>query len=328
VIGIVPDINKKFILGKLSQEEIFERYLGVAVVYGSEKFTSPLRDDTTPTCTFKRFQDGAIWFKDWSGHFQGDCFNVVQHVYNCNFYEACKVIAYDFNLVKGLTIGKDFQRKPKDYVTKEEAEIARIEVQWQELTSSDVRYWSDFGIELCTLNAYNTGAVKHAWVNSTLRYSRTDGDPCYGYYFGPALYKLYFPLRETYRFLGNYKGLQGYEQLPDGGTILVITKSLKDVMFMYQCDIPAVAPPSESSILTDEQYADLSDRFFRIVCIYDYDETGRRSAAEMKEKYDIEALFFTDGEDGTTDYGGKDLTDIAKNRGKLTAEHIIKHLLI
>lgn len=326
MIGIVPDINKRFILGRLSQEEILERYLGVEVTY-TERFQSPLRKDDTPTCSFKKFDNGTVWFKDWSGHFQGDCFNVVSFMYACNFYEACEIIAHDFNLVENSQLGIDYERKPKEYVENESKEVAKIQVQWGEFEQEDVNRWASYGINTQTLHTYWTGVVKHAWLNGSLVYSRLPSDPCYGYFFEEGIYKLYFPNRTKVRFLGNHKGLQGYAQLPLKGKLLVITKSLKDVMFLCQMGIAAVAPPSESSILTEEQYKELSNRFSSIVSLYDFDLTGIRSANKMRKVYDIVPFFFTNGRFGTRDYGGKDATDIAFNKGSKEAEVIIRELL-
>ena len=323
---VVPDINKRFILGRLSQEEILERYLGVEVTY-TERFNSPLRKDDTPTCSFKKFDNGTVWFKDWSGHFQGDCFNVVSFLYTCNFYEACGIIARDFRLIEGNGQGSEFTRKPKEHVENESREVAQIQVQWGNYNQEDHDYWAQYGIMPETLHAYWVGVVKHGWLNGSLVYSKVQDDPCYGYFFEEGIYKLYFPNRTKVRFLGNHKGLQGYAQLPPKGELLVVTKSLKDVMFLYQMGIAAIAPPSESSILTEEQYEELSDRFDNIVSLYDFDLTGIRSANKMRKVYSIAPLFFTNGRFGTRDYGGKDATDIAFNLSRSKAETIIEELL-
>ena len=122
-------------------------------------------------------------------------------------------------------------------------------------------YWKSYGIQPQTLSKYNVAPIRFGWVNDDICYSYKQQDLAYAYYFSEGVYKLYFPERTDWRFLGNHKGLQGYDQLPNTGTLLVVTKSLKDVMYLSQLGIAAVAPPSESSILTAEQYADLTARF-------------------------------------------------------------------
>ena len=82
------DIDKKFIFDRLSQEDIFERYLGIEVNFAG-KVCSPLREDPHPTCTFKKLPSGTIMFKDWAGHFTGNCIDVVMNMYGLSYWEAC-----------------------------------------------------------------------------------------------------------------------------------------------------------------------------------------------------------------------------------------------
>lgn len=325
MIRIVPDIDKKFILDRLSQEEILERYLGIEVTF-TDKVCSPFREDLHPTCTFRRARSGAIMFKDWSGAFYGDCFEVVKLQHNCSYWDACKIIARDFNLVEGIQVGTNFNRKPKTYEHKEKDEVTTIQVKWKDFSDYDRSYWRDHGITPETLYLFRVAPIRYAWVNGIVCYSYRPTDPAYAYKFGEK-YKLYFPSRKDWRFLGNYKNLQGYDQLPEEGEVLVVTKSLKDVMFLYELGIPAVAPPSESSILTPEQYGELSERFTYIVCLYDFDLTGLRSANRMRREYGIPRVFLTNGRFGTKDYGGKDATDVAKRYGKPKAAGTIKELV-
>ena len=105
------ELNKEFILSRLSQEEIFYRYLGFEVDY-NDRFRSPLREDSNPTCTFRETPQGIIIFKDWAGHFSGNCFDIVMKMYSCSFWDACKIIANDFNL-KDSNINKLPIIKPK-----------------------------------------------------------------------------------------------------------------------------------------------------------------------------------------------------------------------
>lgn len=326
MIKLVPEINKEFILSKLSQEEILERYLGIDVTY-TDKVCSPLREDSSPTCNFRKTPSGTVIFKDWSGHFYGDCFEVVRYQFNCSFWDACEIIARDFNLIDGLDKGKNYNKKPKVKHYKQKQEVAKIEVKWKDYTNNDIHYWTSYGINPTTLKKYNVGPISFAWINEVVQYSYKPTDPCYAYYFSEGVYKLYFPLREEWRFLGNHKGLQGYDQLPKTGKLLVVTKSLKDVMYLSQLNIAAVAPPSESSILTADQYADLTARFDKIVSLYDFDLTGVRSANKMYHTYNIARIFLTNGRFNTVDYGGKDITDIVKSQGIYKAEAIIKQLL-
>ena len=58
--------------------------------------------------------------------------------------------------------------------------------------------------------------------------------------------------------------IQGAHMLPKTGNVLVITKSLKDVMTLYEYGITAIAPCSENEFLTDVQYEKIKKRFKHI----------------------------------------------------------------
>ncbi|MBQ0113513.1 MAG: toprim domain-containing protein [Bacteroidales bacterium] len=73
--------------------------------------------------------------------------------------------------------------------------------------------------------------------------------------------------------------------LPKTGEYLVITKSLKDVMTLYQFGISAVAPISENTFISDTQMASLTNRFKTIVMFYDNDRPGLRAMINNRKKF-------------------------------------------
>lgn len=64
----------------------------------------------------------------------------------------------------------------------------------------------------------------------------------------------------------------------NGGDFLVITKSLKDVMTLYEYKIPAIAPCSENIFITESQYDRLKTKYKHILLLYDNDSAGLHSA--------------------------------------------------
>lgn len=320
----LPHVDKKFILSKLSQEEIFEKYIGEQVSL-SRTYRSPLREDLRPTCSFKYLGD-ILLLKDWAGHFTGDCFRLVSLLNNnCTYGEVYEIIAHDFNIIKKGKKGSSYKKKP--VYTVDKTFKADIQVKWRSLDYIDLNYWSAFGISQKTLMKFNIGAVEFVWLNGNIIYKFSSNDRAYCYWFSNEDMKVYYPFRSEYRFLGNTSVLQGYAQLPAEGDLLVVTKSLKDVALLYEYGISAVAPPSESSIITEEEHADLSKRFKRIVTLYDFDLTGVRSSNKMKKKYNYEIRFLTNGRFKTKDYGAKDLTDLFKASGCISVEECIADII-
>lgn len=90
-------------------------------------------------------------------------------------------------------------------------------------------------------------------------------------------FKIYRPLADKYTKWRNNlteNDIQGFKQLPKTGDILIITKSMKDVMCLYEMGIPAISPSSESTFIPDKALNQLKKRFKTILICFDRDEVG------------------------------------------------------
>lgn len=307
-------LTKDFILRNLTQEQIMEHYLGVPIEF-NKKICSPLRKDSTPTCGFRYAPSGDLYFRDFSGHFAGNAFNIVQFVYNCNFNEALEIIAKDFGLQEGET---KIDRIEYNYeqVRKDHQKDTIIQIESRAFSSHDKAYWSKYAISSRILKKYGVTACNTLWLNGTIVYTHSDEDPAYAYKFDPGVYKIYYPQRKKQRFLCNTNVLQGEAQLPNKGELLIITKSMKDVLCLAAFGIVAVAPQGESQYVEEKKLLELQKRFKILFTFYDFDLAGVRMSATAKRKYGIHPIFLTNGRFGTFDYGAKDWTDFVETHGK------------
>lgn len=321
VIDFSKVVTKSMILSKVNEEDIFARY-GVPVQTGS--FKSPLRIDRRPTCNFYRRNDRRLMLIDHSGHFHGDCFDLVMFTQHIGFGQALHRVATDFHLTDGVV---------SDYVKREWPEIpiaetADIRVRRRNWNSEDKRYWGRWDFKPDTLNLYHISPIERAWVDGEPIYAyRKKGDEAYVYHFGQYDYKIYFPHRDSHRFRHNNSWLlQGYLQLPPTGGFVVLTKSLKDVAKLHEFGIPAVAPMSESVLPQEGILADLADRFGRIIVFYDNDRAGKRQMVKIRKAYghvfNMEFLYFPKGypKDFTDYYEQKGLDNTLSLIGTVRAE--------
>jgi hypothetical protein len=209
-------------------------------------------------------------------------------LYNCNYYEALRIIAQDFNLV-ATTFAKT--SSPKIVKPLKETESAKIQVQIKDFTNKELEWWKSFGISKKTLKKYHVFSLQHVFLNGELKFTSSEQCPIYGYYFGKdknseEKWKIYMPFNKDkgIRFINNIpkKILQGYHQLPKEGDLLVITKSMKDCIAMYSFGISAVAPSSESTFISDKQLEEFKKRFKHILVIYDHDRAGKKSLASIR----------------------------------------------
>lgn len=285
---VKPKITKEYILSLVSQESIFNYYTGMEVT--SKKLQlSPFRADNKVTVSFYRSKNNIVYLHDFATNEHISCFEAVMKLFNLNFYQALDKIAADFKLVDNPDIKTrriEFQNELA------ETESAKIQCQIKDYTDEELKWWETFGINHKLLKKFHVFSIQHVFLNGELRFSSSNKNPIYGYYFGKdkdgnEQWKLYFPLRDSFRFLGNLrkKVLQGYKQLPKEGDLLVITKSMKDVVSMRGFGINAVAPNSETLFITDKQLEEFKSRFKHILVLYDNDRPGKHNLWKIRKDH-------------------------------------------
>ena len=319
-----PKITKEFLLSKINQESIMQYYTGQDV--NSKKlFTSVLRKDNHVTCSFYKSKSGILYMHDFATNEHLDCWNIVMQLYNCNYYDALNIIAQDFGFVEGTHKNVS---PPKLVNDLKETESSKIQVQIKDFTEKELEWWNQFGISKKLLKKYHVFSLQHVFLNGQLRFTSSEQCPIYGYYFGKdknheEKWKIYFPMRQEFRFLNNVskKTLQGYHQLPKTGDLLVITKSMKDCISLYGFGIPACAPNSETLFVNDKQLEEFKQRFKHILVVYDQDKPGKHNMWLIRKQHP-ELNFFTMPKDLA-----KDFTDSVQLVGVDKMKELVKQFI-
>lgn len=320
-------VTKKFILKRVTQEEIFEHYLQVEI-QTHRQFCNPLRKDDNPTCNFS-YHGKKLRFRDWSWPRPLDCFDIVMKMYNLSFSEALERIAYDLDLVNSGENSHAVERFKEIQQVQGQKTRTRIKVRLSSFTEQDKRYLKSHGVYGEQCNKFNVRPIDRIWVRGDLIWGYHEQDPAVGYFFGTdeddqELWKIYYYARSSgTRFICNTNKVQGWEQLPDEGEVAVITKSLKDVMSLDHFNIPAIAPQGESQYFPEDKAEELKERFDKVLSLYDFDRAGVAAANRLRKRFGISPLFLTDGRFNTEDYGAKDFSDFVKYNGEQQARGII-----
>lgn len=315
------EITKEYLLKQHSEQTYMEFYLGIPVKKGL--FKSPLRKDHSPTCSFYKNKAGELIFKDFNGSFCGNFINVVMEKYGLRYYDAINKIAADFALTDKKTEAK-LKKIEENQVTFRARKLSKIQVEIQDFTEDELAWWQSYGITKKILDKYHVFSCKHVFLNGTITATSSKRWPIYGYYGGTEnnteYWRCYFPTRKSYRFLTNWPfgKIQGYDQLPKSGKIVVITKSMKDCMVFNSLKIPAVAPNSENLFLSKEQLDDLKSRFKYVVVLYDNDEVGIQNMKKIK--MDHPELIYT----WLPRDKAKDISDFYQKYGKDETVKLIK----
>ena len=365
---IKGDLTKAKLFELTDDIEIFAKYLDIRestiinCIETGELIPSPLRfDDNNASAGFKYSTKNNLRFRDFSGYFWGDCFDLVafllgKHSNNKqDFMEILKDI-HETVVVKGRDkmIKTAENRKKLDAVVKAKRVI---DIETREFNLHDYHYWNDmlykerdvFGY-LLSMDVY---PVLQMWIDRdsqpAAKYTYSKNDPCYAYFFGYdandiANYKLYFPFRKHPfpKFITNCNSYQGFRHLREKVDALVFTKSYKDVISMKSFlrfnnkTIDIIAPPSENHVLTLQEYlwfkSHVKGKFganqkAAILSIYDFDRTGLIGSGELKRNHGVDRFMFTNGKYGTKVIGNKDFTDTIPFYGKTEFFKLINNFI-
>ena len=307
-LEIAPKVTRELLLSKNSQETYFEHYLGVPVKKGLFRSPSVIRSDANPTCSFYKNKNNILMYKDFAGP-TFDFIGCVMYLFNCNYYNALRIIAHDFNIIPIADIPRNPSKIQYTNTVLEKTSKSRIEVELKEFSEKELKWWEGFGISKNTLKKFQVYSVKSIFLNGVYFSSSSESSPIYGYYGGTAsdgaeLWRLYMPTKRNYRFLSNWSQemIQGSKQLPKSGEFVVITKSMKDVMSLYEFGITAIAPNSENLFLTEPQYNKIKSRFNQVYLLYDRDLPGVKSANKIRKKFKEVQVLLTPKTKDFSDY--------------------------
>lgn len=302
--SIGPSINRDWILERVSQEEIMARYTGVPIQI-NVKFKSPFREDNSPSCVYYYNKAGKLLFRDFGKGRPMDCFEVACTVNRCTFTDVLKRLTDEFNLLREHRVPKvdeslELEKKLANDPTTISIQPYTLNGSW-DMDNAGQKFWLRYGVTPKTLKRFRVFQLNNAWCNEKYVYRYNPESPGFAYWFGDGDYKLYFPLKDKVRFMCNTDKVQGLQELQDSGDLLVITKSMKDVLVFAEYGVPAIAPQSEVHPVGDELMAELKQRFKRIVLVYDYDYTGVKNTNKLRKQYQIDYAFVE---------GAKDLSDL------------------
>lgn len=138
-------------------------------------------------------------------------------------------------------------------------------------------------------------------------------------------FKIYRPLASKFtkwRTNLTNRHVQGLAELPkEGGNILIITKSLKDVMCCYEMGYNAISASSETTFIPEDILKSLRSKWKHIVILYDRDQTGMHKAREYSKQYKLDAFFIN------KKFKAKDLSDAVKLNGFTTMKEWLNKTL-
>lgn len=296
-------VTLDYIRSKVTDLDIYQAYIGkfkVGMIYNS-----PFRTDKNPSfgCYYSR-KTKELMFKD---HGSGDCGNVIKFVSlitgKTNYNDILNDIVKKLNIKSTTKLSSIKEQDiPQDTV---------IGVVRQPFTEIDIGFWNSFRITEPTLKKFEVSSIKYYLCNGVVHGIYSNDNPMYAYKVYNH-YKIYRPLGNKFvKWRNNLTNLdiQGYKQLPKTGDTLIITKSLKDVMVLYEMGISAISPSSESTFIPDNVLEDLKKRFKTIYILFDRDQAGVKYLRKLSLKTGLKPILIH------KKFKAKDISDAVKVNG-------------
>lgn len=299
----VDSITLDYILSKVTEYDIYAKYIGqfkIGLIYNS-----PFRKDRNPSFgIFFSKKTGRLLFKD---HGSGDCGDIIKFVslYTglTNYNDILQRIVSDLAITNNTVL-----KSTKETIKSEDTVIGVVR---QDFTKTDDEYWNQFSISKKTLKKFNVNSIKYYLCNGIVKGIYKDNNPMYTYKVYDR-FKIYRPYGDKYtKWRNNLTeyDIQGYEQLPKTGDLLIITKSMKDVMCLYEMGYNAISPSSESTFIPDDILELLKKRFKRILICFDRDIAGVKNMRKISLKTGLNCLLVH------KKFNSKDISDAIKNNG-------------
>lgn len=325
-------ITLDYILSKVTEYDIYARYIGqfkIGFIYNS-----PFRKDKNPSFgIFRSKKSGRLLFKD---HGSGDCGDIIKFVelYTgiTNYNDILNRIIKDMQITNKTVLHstKETEKSTetvkcmafnfKRYFTLPFCHIGIVRQDWTEI---DNKYWSQFGITKKTLKKFNVSSIKYYLCDGVVKGIYKDENPMYAYKVYDR-FKVYRPLADKYtKWRNNLTeyDIQGYEQLPKTGNLLIITKSLKDVMCLYEMGYNAISPSSESTFLPNDVLQDILKRFKNVLLCFDRDISGIKNMRKISLKTGLKGFLVH------KKWQAKDISDAIKKNGFENIRNWLKEII-
>lgn len=275
-----PYYTHKELLEKIDQQQVWYTMLGVIQL--GQHILNPLRPDTNPGSCYLQEYKGKIILIDWASkeHSGLDCISAYMKMYPdkswdivCSDLLTCKVSAPSPYVYPGIKkkskvmyfepITCDWEQRHIDY-------LKLRGIRREQVERESTRVWACKGYIL------EKEERKIEYHFDELAFAYRHGEK----------YKIYFPNREKYRFIGNITQ-DDIWHVKRGSDTLLILKSAKDLLVtenLLDYDLTMIqgenfGHPSDLMVFSWET------SYKRIILLFDGDESGLKGMKRFKCKF-------------------------------------------
>lgn len=309
-------ITKEFILGRVSEYDVYRAFFGDFTLNRICK--NHLRGEKKASFMIGT-KSGHVTHVDFvDKYWKGDCFNLVQQIYNCDYIASLHVIAQKFGLVASEVdpVRIDWTQ-PKII----EPKSTLIQVTARKFNKRELDYWADFYQGEEDLKRENIYAISKAYIDRA-RVRVYEHSMSFAYHY-PEIdkFKLYCPedpevngVSWKWRTNCDFDYIEHLDKI-QGCKYAFISKSKKDTMVLrkaLETDCLITTQSENPACFSEEVIKRLKNNSEEQVTIFDGDDPGKRNSMYLTENYGFKHC-------NVSDYyvrkGVKDFADMARVYG-------------
>lgn len=294
----------------VSDAVIYKHYFGDFNLVNKYHSPFPHRDDPRPSFKFVNvgtIKNPRIIWTDFglSGAKYRDGVGFVMEYFGLSRKAAARKIWNELVKKEGVSIKKPIIRYPINLP---------YEYAGQPLSDKELEYWHRLSIGKELLEAYRISSLAFMRRAGDLIWKSEESNPTFLYEFSKEnAFKAYRPLdpnKDKFRGQNNGTVVEGYDQLPRNGKVLIITSSLKDTLTLRNLGFLAINPTSENSRKGLMLIArELNQRFEKIYVLLDNDRPGIYATRVLAQKTGWKPLYLPQ-------HFLKDPSDMVMNTGR------------
>lgn len=323
--------GEKEILELVDEYQLYCFYLQVDLIIG-QKYPTPdiirtrrrIAPDKNPslvvfaaTTKIDTPRHNEFLFKEHAIGITGDIFRLVQELFGYETKsEAMHQVCRDFGLgdAPHLEVPNILPTMQRRYI-----EPIYIQIKSRPFNMRDFLFWDRANVNDKILYSYFTKALQAYWLAENQSIPSYPSGLGYSYEID-GRYQLYFPYtrNKAKKFRMNWGpyDVPGFQQLSTQRELLIITKSMKDVMCLRSYGFDSISCKGENALLMPEIIAWAKENYKRVLILFDND--GKTKAAE----YEFEKIWIP--KEVETD---KDISDYTDNHGPKQASKLLKSLI-
>lgn len=314
------------ILKRVSELDIYEKFLN-QTIYLNVPILNTIRQEKNPSLVIS-YKDSHYLHLDYgNSYYRGNCFQLVQQKYNCNFSKALEIIDSEFNL--GLLSNTPINEKYEvENITIYKPIPDKIKFNYRKTWSKNMqKYWNDYFLEERYLKSKNVFEVSNFYINDTI--INYEGIAIAYYISEIDKTKIYLPIS---KYLG--KKQKFYSDIPfdylykdniktDNRTSpIIVCKSRKDELILSLYTQKATSVQAENYYCFNEKNINyLNSVSDKIYINFGSDKQGKEESIKITQAFGYKHL---NTPDTYLKDGVNDMAELQKVYGPKIVEEFLK----